>query len=98
MIGRVVSLFVVAAVAAVAFYLSRFWDFRFWDRDGLFGIEALRPQGGLLAQWLRGTDFAPYELLIWLGGVFVGLTLLELVFGAFQRTPTGPDAQEKKNV
>ncbi len=70
---------IIIAVAAVFFYLSRFWDFRFWGRDGLFGLDALRPQGGLLARWLRGTDLAPFELLIWVIGVFLILTVLQKI-------------------
>ncbi len=80
MIRRVMLMAIVATFTAVAYYLSRFWDFRLWGREGLFGIEELRPQGGLLARWLRGTDFAPFELLIWVVGVFLALTLLQKLF------------------
>jgi hypothetical protein len=62
---RIFWITMATCVAAVLFYLSRFWTLSLWPRDGLFGIEALRPQGSLLGQWLRGTDFAPFELLIW---------------------------------
>lgn len=82
MIRRVVFLGLTAAIAAFFYYISRFWDFRLWDREGLFGIEALRPQGGLLARWLQGTDFAPFELLIWVLGFFAALTLLQKLFDA----------------
>ena len=71
---------VATCVAAVLFYLSRFWTLSLWPRDGLFGIEALRPQGSLLGQWLRGTDFAPFELLIWAIGAFLLLTLLQKLY------------------
>ena len=71
------TVFVIAAV--VLFYISRFWDFRLWS-GGLFGIETLRPQGGLVAQWLRGTPLAPYELLVWLVGSFLTLSALEWAF------------------
>ena len=80
MIRRALCLSIVAAVTAVFYYISRFWDFRLWDRDGLLGIEVLRPQGGLLARWLRGSDFAPFELLIWVVGVFLALTVLQKLF------------------
>lgn len=82
---RLLSLISVAVVATVLFYVSRFWDFRLWGRDGLFGIEQLRPQGGLLARWLRGTDLAPFELLIWIIGVFLILTWLQSLFDRFDR-------------
>ncbi|MBD0864838.1 MAG: hypothetical protein GDA36_04105 [Rhodobacteraceae bacterium] len=80
MIRRLCSLLLVAAIALILFYISRFWDFRLWGRDGLFGIQALRPQGGLLAIWLRGTPFAPYELLIWTTGSFLILTWVQKFF------------------
>ncbi|MEM9474162.1 MAG: hypothetical protein AAGA71_02635 [Pseudomonadota bacterium] len=71
------SLFVLLAV--ILLYVSRFWDFRFWS-GGLFGIDMLRPQGGLVAQWLRGTPLAPYELLVWLVGGFLSLSAFEWLF------------------
>lgn len=77
MIRRGVSLALVLLTGTALFYISRFWDFRLWGREGLFGIEALRPQGGLLAVWLRGTPLAPYELLVWGALCFAVLTLLE---------------------
>lgn len=55
MIRRAVSLALVLFAGTALFYISRFWDFRLWGREGLLG--------GLLAVWLRGTPPAPYELL-----------------------------------
>ncbi len=86
MIRRVLFLGLSAALGVWFYYISRFWDLRLWDREGLFGIEALRPQGGLLARWLRGTDLAPYELLIWVVAFFLSLTILQKIFDFF--TPT----------
>lgn len=80
MIRHLLCLFVVALVAMALFYISRFWDFRLWGSDGLLGIKALRPQGGLLALWLRGTPLAPYELIIWAVGSFLILTGLQTLF------------------
>lgn len=77
---RVVWTLVACALAVIAFYLSRFWFPRWWGRDGLWGQEALVPQGGLVGRWLRGTEFAPFELLIWVLGVFVVLTVLQKIF------------------
>ncbi|WP_299370582.1 hypothetical protein [uncultured Tateyamaria sp.] len=84
---RILWLAIAATVAAVLFYVSRFWDFRLWSRDGLFGIEALRPQGGLVGQWVRGTDLAPFELLIWAVGVFLVLTLLQKLYDLLNPPP-----------
>jgi len=74
---RVLMLLLVAIVGIILFYLSRFWFLNLWPRDGLFGLEELRPRGGLVGQWLRGTKFAPFELLIWITGVFLLLTYLQ---------------------
>ncbi len=74
MIKRVGLLLLMVAVAIALLYISRFWTVRLWDRGDLFG---LRPQGGYLAQWLRGTRFAPFELLIWVTGSFLILTWLQ---------------------
>lgn len=82
---RALLLLIVALVALTLFYISRFWTLNLWSRDGLFGLSELRPQGGLLAQWLRGTPFAPFELLIWAIAVFISLTWLQRLFDAFKR-------------
>ncbi len=78
----------IAVVAAVLFYVSRFWYLRLWPRDGLFGVDALRPQGGLVGQWLRGTDFAPFELLIWAVGAFLVLTVLQKLYDLLNPPPS----------
>ena len=77
MIRRTASLLLVALVALFLFYISRFWPFRLWGNEGLFGIRMFRPQGGLLAEWLRGTPLVPYELLIWGIGSVLILTVLQ---------------------
>ncbi|NRB03733.1 MAG: hypothetical protein HRU30_10770 [Rhodobacteraceae bacterium] len=69
----------VAALAVVLAYLGRFWIFDLWGRPGLFGLPALRPQGDLLAQWLRGTPLRPFDLLIWALGVFAVLSFVQAV-------------------
>ncbi|MEM8656881.1 MAG: hypothetical protein AAF813_05980 [Pseudomonadota bacterium] len=77
---RLFGIALAAVLVTVALYLSRYWVFRLWDREGLLGAEVLRPQGGLLGRWLRGTDGAPFELLIWGCGVFLLLTLLQAIW------------------
>jgi hypothetical protein len=91
---RVLLLALTALVAACLYYLSRFYAFRLWDREGLFGVSEIRPQGGLLAQWLRGTDFAPFELLIWVVAGFLLLTLLEKLFGLIPGRNTNGDSDD----
>ncbi len=94
MIGHVIKLLIVAAVGAMLFYISRFWTFSLWSRDGLFGLEWLRPQGGLLARWLRGTDFVAFELLIWVVGGFLLLSLLQAIFNLLTPSPSEEDPSE----
>ena len=84
---RLIWMLIATATAAILFYVSRFWDFRLWSRDGLFGVEALRPQGGLVGQWVRGTDLAPFELLIWAVGAFILLTVLQKLYDLLNPPP-----------
>ena len=90
MMRRVISLFIVTLVAAILFYISRFWYLSLWPRSGLFGLEQLRPQGGLLARWLGQTDLAPFELLIWAVAGFLILTYLQKLFDRFKRDDPEP--------
>jgi len=80
MIRRVIWTVVAAFVGIAMLYISRFWRFQLWGREGLFGIEALRPQGGLLARWLRGTELAEFELVIWIVMLFLILSILQKVY------------------
>ena len=95
MTRRVVSLLIVAVLGAALYYISRFWDFQLWGREGLFGIEALPPQGGLVARWLRGTDFAPFELVIWAVGAFLILTLAQKLFNWAQGSKQSNNASDE---
>lgn len=81
----------VAVLAVILLYLSRFWFLSLWPRSGLFGIESLRPQGGLLGRWLRGTDAAPFELVLWAIGCFLVLTLAQKLY---DRLPIKSEAGE----
>ncbi|MFK7879618.1 hypothetical protein [Roseobacter sp.] len=83
MTRRLIMILVVALLAAIFFYLSRFWYLSLWPRPGLFGWEALRPQGGLVGQWVRGTNAAPFELLIWALGCFGILTIAQKLYDFF---------------
>lgn len=80
MIRKTISLALVVMLGVMLLYLSRFWYLSLWPREGLFGLGELRPQGGLLSVWLRGTDLAPFELLIWAVGLFVILTWVQKLF------------------
>lgn len=84
---RLIWMIIAIAVAAILYYLSRFWTLSLWPRSGLFGIEELRPQGSLVGQWVRGTDFAPFELLIWAVGAFLVLTILQKLYDLLNPPP-----------
>ena len=85
MITRIVWMALTIIVAIVLLYLSRFWVFDLWGREGLFGVKELRPQGGLLSGWLRPIGLAPFELIIWVVGVFLVLTGLENLYGRLRK-------------
>lgn len=88
---RIILLILAALTGAILLYLSRFWIFDLWPRSGLFGVEDLRPQGGLLARWLRGTSFAPFELLIWATGGFLILTFIQNIVDRLTKAPEEDD-------
>ncbi len=87
-------LILMLIVGIIFLYLSRFWLFDLWGREGLFGWQELRPGGGLLGRWLRGTPFAPFELLIWATGVFLILTYLQKIIDFLTTTPPEDDPNE----
>lgn len=91
---RILMLIIVALLALVLFYVSRFWYLSLWPRSGLFEIEALRPQGGLVSVWLRGTNAAPFELLIWALGGFAVLTFAQKIYDRLTRPTDIEEPQE----
>lgn len=88
---KILFLLLSAVLAVILFYISRFWFLSLWPRSGLFGIEALRPQGGLLGRWLRGTELAPFELILWAILCFLVLTWAQKLY---DRLPARPDAED----
>lgn len=80
MLQRVARLAVAALVGLLLLYVSRFWPFELWGRDGLLGWAALAPGGDLLAGWLRGTPAEPFALVIWAVATFLSLTFLQRLF------------------
>ena len=76
---RAMGIVLVVSVALVLLYISRFWPVELWGRPSVLAQIGLRPGGGLLLQWLRGTPFSQFELLIWAIHTFAVLTLTERV-------------------
>ncbi len=79
--SRIIGLTLAILLAVIFLYISRFWIFDLWGREGLLGIEYLRPGGDILRRELRGTPLAPYDLLVWVAGGFFLLTMLEKLWG-----------------
>ena len=77
LIRRIFGLLGAFALAALLMYLSQFWVFDLWGRDGLFGVKILNPRGGILGNQLRGTKLAPFALLLWAVGGFLLLTVIQ---------------------
>ncbi len=75
--SRIIGLMLAILLAVIFLYISRFWIFDLWGREGLFGVEYLRPGGDILRRELRGTPLAPYDLLVWVAGGFAVLSMLE---------------------
>ena len=88
MLTRIMGLSLATALALVLLYLSAWWPFEWWGRDGLFGIEILRPQGDLVEHWLRGTALARFDELIWLGGGMLLLSLVQAIWSRVTRADT----------
>ncbi|MEM0946384.1 MAG: hypothetical protein AAGK37_03190 [Pseudomonadota bacterium] len=78
MIRRVVAPLLSVAALVLIFYASRYWFLRLWDGP-LLDIAALRPQGGVVGQFVRGTDFAAFDLILWAIGAFLLLSFLQWV-------------------
>ena len=85
MIGRVFGVFLAVLLAAILFYVSRYWPFDFWGREGLFGVKALRPNGDLLRSWLGGTMLRPFDIVIWAIGAFLFLSAIEAIADRLKR-------------
>lgn len=79
------TIIIVVCVTVILFYVSRFWPFDFWARQSWLAQIGLRPQGGLLQVWLRGTPFAPFELIIWGATSFLILSWTEKLVGRIHR-------------
>lgn len=91
MMSRLLGLAGAVLLFVVLLYTSRFWVFALWGSPGLFGLDALPPQGNLVDRWLRGTPWRPLSLLVWAVGAFALLSVVQAVATRLQpRTTDGP--------
>ncbi|MGI9407136.1 MAG: hypothetical protein ACR2O4_12270 [Hyphomicrobiaceae bacterium] len=76
--ARIAGIVGAILLTVVLLYLSRFWIWQApWDTGGLFGIGALAPGGDVLRRLFRGTTLGAFDLVIWTGLVFGGLSALQ---------------------
>lgn len=71
------GLFFALILIALLAYLSRFWVFGWWGRDGLLGVEALRPGGDLWRGWMGDLGLGAFDIVLWAAAAFAVLTLAE---------------------
>ena len=81
--ARALGLLLVAVLIAVFAYLSRFWVFTWWGREGLFGVEWLRAGGDLWRRWMNDLGLGPYDIVLWAVAGFVVLTVLQRLWDRF---------------
>ena len=82
MIGRVLGVSVAVCLLTIFAYVSRFWVFEWWGREGLFGVEELRRGGDLWRRWMNDLGLGPFDILFWAVGVFVVLTIVQKIWDA----------------
>lgn len=85
MMGRVFGILLAIALAAILLYVSRYWLFDLWGREGLFGLQSLRPNGDLLRSWLGGTIWRPFDIVIWGIGAFLFLSAAQAIIDRLKR-------------
>ena len=78
-IGRVFGVALAILLAAILLYVSRYWLFDLWSREGLFGVEYLRPNGDLMRAWLGGTIWQPFDIVIWAIFAFLLLSIVQAI-------------------
>lgn len=77
-------LFATAILAALA-YVSRFWVFSWWGREGLFGVERLSSGGDLWRSWMADAGLGPYDVMLWAVACFVLLSAAQRLWSRIFR-------------
>ena len=72
-------LFFLLAIALA--WLSRFWPFRLWGPEPLFGV--LPPGGDLWRGWMRMIGLGAYDVILWGVFAFAALTGAERLWSRF---------------
>lgn len=80
MAKRLIGVLVALALLAIVVYVSRFWMFDLWPREGLFGIETLRPGGDLWRRWMRDLGLGTYDILLWAVAGFALLSVAQKIW------------------
>jgi hypothetical protein len=84
MAARLFGIVGALLLAALIAYVSRYWVFDLWPREGLFGVQSLPPQGDLVRRWLGGTVWSPFDIVIWGIAAFLLLSLVQAVADRFK--------------
>ncbi len=82
---RIAGLILATVLVALIWYTSRYWDLALWPREGLFGVEAIRPQGDLVTQWTQGSPLRPYNIVLWAIGWFLVLSFVQWLLEKVRR-------------
>jgi hypothetical protein len=82
-VPRFIGLALAICLVAIFAYLSRFWIFDLWSRDGLLGYSVLRPGGDLWRRWMNDLGFGSYDVILWVVGVFAVLTVVQKIWDRF---------------
>ena len=82
---RILGLFLALMLITLFAYLSRFWVFDWWGRDGLLGVEALRPGGDLWRRWMGDLGLGAFDVVLWGVAAFAALTLAEKLWSRLSR-------------
>lgn len=86
--GGLFGLALTALFAGVLLYASRFWIWRLWEKEGLFGLNYLRRDGDQLRGYLRDLskslgigEINALDILAWGLLIFLALSLLQWLWG-----------------
>lgn len=78
------GLALAALLAAIGLYASRFWVWRLWEKDGLFGVGVLGRDGDIVRRQVREAanglglwELNAFDILIWAALAFLLLSLLQ---------------------
>lgn len=92
LVSGLFGLALAAFLAGLALYVSRYWTWRFWDQEGLFGVKQLGRDGDLLRRNLGDVlnplglgQLNALDVVLWGLLIFLVLSLLQWLWGLAAR-------------